>query len=131
MGGSLPGQSVAEDCFVAFPSRGKSSLGKPTYLSGTVSEGTAMTDKARLVPPCECLTWAWVDLPYASSASRHHPKCHHYEGLPFKRIEVDGTFCIVEPHELKSFIGDEDEAVITDVVMSREEFEALPDFEGF
>lgn len=55
----------------------------------------------------------------------------------FVKITYDGSSCTMEPDEAISFMGavkydDETEDYKhEDVYMTREEFEALPEFEGF
>ncbi len=64
--------------------------------------------------------------------AEHAPGCNEYRQEEFARIEYDGTFCIVEKHELPSMIEDgDDEYKVTMVMLTRDQFEKLPEFEGF
>jgi hypothetical protein len=51
----------------------------------------------------------------------------------FVRIEYQGTYCICKPDEAQDMIelGFEDEYTVTDVFMTQQEFDALPEFMGF
>lgn len=51
----------------------------------------------------------------------------------YLRLEHDGAHCVIEPHELETFAydGEAGDLVITELWMSRAEFEALPEFTGF
>ena len=84
------------------------------------------------VKPCACLSWCWAGVRFQAK-SKHHPSCPHYEGVTYKRIDFDGSFCIVEPRELADMTVDleGENFVVTDVTMTREEFESLPDFGGW
>lgn len=54
---------------------------------------------------------------------------------PFYKVELDGTWCIVEANEvndwLKPDLPDGESYTITRVQMTRRQFEALPEFDGF
>lgn len=64
--------------------------------------------------------------------SEHAPGCDEYRPEEFARIEYDGTFCIVEKRELPSMIEDGDEGYkVTMVMLTRDQFEKLPEFQGF
>lgn len=49
----------------------------------------------------------------------------------FYRVELDGSWCIVEPHEVATFTEGPDRYTIECVEMTRRQFESLPEFEGF
>lgn len=79
---------------------------------------------------CECITWARVptdNLP----PSDHHPTCQHYKLETFIRLEYDGSSCVMEPHEAANRDDPETEYRVTEVQMTRDQFERLPDFGGF
>lgn len=79
---------------------------------------------------CNCGTWARVpknNFP----PSDHHPDCAEYKPEPFARIEHDGTHCIMEQHEAEAMIAECDGYTVTQVMLTREQFERLPDFGGF
>lgn len=88
-----------------------------------------MTDNAM---SCECFGWERIsdDLP----PSEHHPRCQHYAPERFVRLTYDGVRCILEPRDAEAVIADGDEPhqyTVEDVWMSREQFDRLPEFEGF
>ena len=65
-------------------------------------------------------------------ASDHAPGCNEYRQEEFARIEHDGTFCIVEMRELPSMLEDGDDGyIVTTVMLTRDQFERLPEFQGF
>ena len=48
------------------------------------------------------------------------------------RVTVDGTSCICRPDEVSDWAGDDpSQSTLTDVWLSYEEVELLPEFEGF
>lgn len=49
----------------------------------------------------------------------------------FFRITHEGSFCIVERHELLDMIGDYGSYLVEPIRMTRKKFEALPEFTGF
>lgn len=51
----------------------------------------------------------------------------------FIRMTVDGASCICEPGEVKDMFdgGDMDGCTLTEVWMTQEQYDALPEFEGF
>lgn len=63
--------------------------------------------------------------------SDHAPGCDEYKPEEFFRIEHDMTFCIVEPGELTSFIDEEGEYNVSMVMLTRDQFNKLPEFNGF
>jgi len=78
---------------------------------------------------CECLTWAREG---GSNPSDHHPRCPEYKLETFAEMEHDGAKCIVELREVAGIIGDEDCAyTVRRVRMTRDQFNRLPEFEGF
>lgn len=63
--------------------------------------------------------------------SDHAPGCDEYKPEEFFRIEYDMTYCIVEPGELTSFIDEEGEYNVSTVMLTRDQFNKLPEFMGF
>lgn len=52
----------------------------------------------------------------------------------FVRVELDGSWCICEPRDvpdLKVGAEDGDTYIVTEVRMTRRQFERLPEFEGW
>lgn len=78
---------------------------------------------------CSCLGWARVFENDGLPISHHHPKCQNYIEEEFVKISADGGSCIVELSEQASF---EDGVYIKTLVrMTRDQFENLPESEGF
>jgi hypothetical protein len=75
----------------------------------------------RVIEEARC-TWAdWFDALFGKRET-------------FVRIELDGSWCIVERIEAWSFMGPTEPGeayTITEVHMTRRQFDNLPDFEGF
>ena len=64
--------------------------------------------------------------------AEHAPGCNEYRQEEFARIEYDGTFCIIEKRELPSMLEDgDDEYKVTMVMLTRDQFEKLTEFQGF
>jgi len=90
---------------------------------------------------CTCKESKWSRTWYPSSEdtqdgtypqAEHAPGCDEYRQEEFARIEHDGMFCIVEKHELPSMLEDGDDGYkVTMVMLTRDQFEKLPEFEGF
>ena len=49
----------------------------------------------------------------------------------YVKLTMDGTSCVVEPHEAKDMMKDDPILVASDVWMTVSQFEALPDFQGY
>lgn len=85
-----------------------------------------MTHKC--TPDCNCKTWARIctdTLP----PSEHHKGCEHYKEERFVKVKFEGSSFIVEPHHASDYA---DEGMTTEnVFMTRDQFERLPEFEGF
>ncbi len=70
---------------------------------------------------------------------REYPAANHTKGCPsrieqlYKRVEVDGTSCIIEPSELTDFLdgGDPTEYKISDVMLAPEQVRRMQEFQGF
>jgi len=67
----------------------------------------------------------------------HHPACEDYKTERFVRIGFDGQWLIVEPDdeveykELAELEGTLADHTFDDVYLTRDQFEALPEFDGF
>lgn len=79
---------------------------------------------------CICGTWARVPKDNFPP-SDHHQDCGEFKPEVFARVEHDGTHCIMERHEAESMIAEGGDYTITQVMLTREQFERLPDFGGF
>ena len=65
-------------------------------------------------------------------AAEHAPGCDEYKTEKFIVLEHDGTRCVMEPHEAKAMIEDNDEAYsVSEVMLTRDQFERMPEFQGF
>jgi hypothetical protein len=52
----------------------------------------------------------------------------------YVRIAYDGSWCICKPGDVEAMVGDADEShryITEDVYLSAQEYEALPEFEGW
>lgn len=84
---------------------------------------------------CNCATHArdFSELQGSNiPASLHAPTCEDYVTEKFTRVAFDGTSCIMEPHEAASMIEHaEDEYRVEMVLLTRDQFDRLPEFQGF
>jgi hypothetical protein len=107
-------------------------------LTNEIRGRAAVTLEWRVRTVCKCRENNWCRLwqetqdgkyPY----SEHAPGCDEYKQEEFTVIEYDGTRCVMEPHEAKVMIA-EDEDVgysVSTVMLTRDQFERMADFEGF
>ena len=80
---------------------------------------------------CECATWARIPRDNFPPAN-HHYDCKEYKAERFVRVIYDGNNCIMEPDDAADMIADGDGGYQTeDVFMSRDQFDKLPEFDGF
>lgn len=77
---------------------------------------------------CHCAGWCREPQQNKLPISLHHPNCERYKIERFAKITVNGSTCIAEEHETAEY-GDEYE--ISTIEMTRDQFEALPDFQGW
>jgi hypothetical protein len=64
----------------------------------------------------------------------HHPNCEDFKLEKFARVEFDGQFCVMEMHELDSFMSEADEpeqCKVSTVEITRDQFERMPELNGF
>ena len=78
----------------------------------------------------------WARIPTDNyPMAEHHPDCKLHVKEEFTRLEYDGGYCIVEPKEAESFIGSDKEHgieyTVSTVMLTRDQFENLPEFDGF
>lgn len=84
---------------------------------------------------CNCQTLARIpstgtyDGKYAPPL--HHPDCEDYKAERFMRVMYDGTPCTVEHGDVESLIGEGIGYEISEVMLTRDQFDALPEFDGF
>jgi len=84
---------------------------------------------------CECLTWVRTD----ARKTTHHPSCPEFKEHRFYRARMngEGKGYVVGVGELVTVLDelgelqDGDSLVIDVVKMTSDEFEALPEFDGF
>jgi len=90
---------------------------------------------------CECLTWCRVpEEPNTYGGrfqmSEHHPSCPDYKAEAYTVIEYDGSFCVVPKGQEADFM-DVDEGddpanyKLSTVMLTRDQFDNLPEFMGF
>lgn len=84
---------------------------------------------------CECVSWCRSSTESNGKVlpiSDHHPSCKNYKLEEFVRLTHDGDSCIVSKLEAESIISESDEHYETGIVMlTRDQFNNLPDFQGF
>lgn len=84
---------------------------------------------------CNCLNWCRVptdDNGGKYPLSFHHPNCKDFRQEPFVRMEFDGAVCVMEPREADAMLADsEEEYTVSSVMLTRDQFDRLPDFNGF
>lgn len=64
----------------------------------------------------------------------HSPACEDFKQERFVRLKYDGSWCVMEPDDAQDTIGDAPIGVeyeVEDVFLTRDQFEALPEFAGF
>ena len=77
---------------------------------------------------CNCKTWARVPTDKLPM-SEHHKDCEHYKEERFVKVSFEGNYLIVEPQDADDYI--EEGMVRENVFMTSDQFERLPEFEGF
>lgn len=84
---------------------------------------------------CNCMTWCRVPTDenggkYPMSA--HAPRCEDFKQEPFTRLEYDGTVCVMEPREAEAMLAEsEEQYTVSTVMLTRDQFERMPEFNGF
>lgn len=64
----------------------------------------------------------------------HHPDCDAFKLEAFSKINLDGCWFICTPEEAAAYLEHEDnpeQYTVTTVMLTRDQFERLPEFEGF
>ena len=84
---------------------------------------------------CNCKSWCrdWRETHGGKyPKSDHAPGCEDYKPVEYSRVEFDGTYCVMEPAEAKQMTEDSDyEYTVTPVMLTRDQFERIPEFQGF
>lgn len=63
---------------------------------------------------------------------RHAPMCEDYKTERFVRVMYDGSWCVMEPDDAEDMIAESGEEYQTeDVFLTRDQFERMPEFQGF
>lgn len=86
---------------------------------------------------CECASWRWIPDLITDNGRwplpDHHPSCKEYKTEKYVRITFDSSYCVVNPIDAKEF-ADEDEHgeyEFADIDLTKDQFEKLPEFQGF
>lgn len=84
---------------------------------------------------CNCKTWCrdWREtIGGKYPKSNHAPGCEDYKPEVFARVELDGTCCVMEENEAADMVKDSDSGyVVTQVMLTRDQFESMAEFNGF
>lgn len=81
----------------------------------------------------------WGNPPYPPAPVERKTFSDYWDALfgrreTFAKVDLDGTYCICELHEAADIAGEwseDNDYTITQVRMTRRQFEALPEFAGF
>lgn len=63
--------------------------------------------------------------------STHAEHCPNYKTERFSRITVDGTSVTCEPKDVETMLEGIEGAAVEDIYLTRDQFEAIPEFTGF
>lgn len=84
---------------------------------------------------CNCKNWVrdWREtIGGKYPKSEHAPGCEDYKPEFFARVEHDGSFCVMEVNEAADMVeGGDGEYTVTPVMLTRDQFERMPEFSGF
>lgn len=88
---------------------------------------------------CNCMTRCRMSLVTLIDgreypASTHFEDCHLHIKERFVRVEMDGSWCVMPPEDAKEFIEPNDfgdKYTHSDIYLTRDQYKALPEFEGF
>ena len=88
---------------------------------------------------CICRSWCRSDLYSVVIAGKLYPGPDHADGCPsqkrerFVRVEYEGRSCVIEAHEVEAMRKDlvSDQYTFTDVMLTRDQFDRMDEFQGF
>lgn len=86
---------------------------------------------------CNCKEWCrdWRETEGGKyPKSDHAPGCEDYKTERFVRVEYDGTACVMEPAEAQAMVDDAGEGIayiLSDVFLTRDQFDRMGEFAGF
>ena len=85
---------------------------------------------------CNCLTMCRIPDIETNNGRwpipKHSPACEDYKTERFVRAVYDGSWCVMEPDDAADMIVDSGEEYQTeDVFLTRDQYDALPEFSGF
>jgi hypothetical protein len=84
---------------------------------------------------CNCRMWCrtWVETQRGKyPPANHHPDCKAFKAERFTVLELDGTRCVMEPHEALAVVADEPGVyTVSTVMLARDQFDRMPEFQGF
>ena len=65
--------------------------------------------------------------------AEHAPGCDEYKSEEFTVLEHDETKCVMEPKEAAGVLAEENECdyTVSTVMLTRDQFEKIPEFLGF
>jgi hypothetical protein len=64
--------------------------------------------------------------------AEHAPGCDEYKREEFTVLEHDGARCVMELREAREMLSDsEEEYTVSTVLLTRDQFERMSDFQGF
>lgn len=84
---------------------------------------------------CNCKTWCRMPTEENGGKyplSDHAPGCEDFKQEPFTRLELDGSSCVMTQDEAEAMLVESDEQyTVTTVMLTRDQFERMHEFEGF
>lgn len=88
---------------------------------------------------CNCMNMCrdfaeLAELPKWIRPSGHHPRCEDYKLINFKRVELDGASFIDTPENVQTYLDEDDNPdayTVTDIRLTKDQFESLSEFEWF
>ena len=84
---------------------------------------------------CNCGAWARTPDQGTHGGKypppNHHQGCEDYKVEKFLRVAYDGTYCVIAPGDLVDLMGEDDGYEVNEVFITRDQFERMPEFDGF
>ena len=104
-----------------------------------MSDSELSASTALLKPvKCICRQWCRSDLGGQTIDGKRYPAPNHADGCPAQKREaftvltLDWSRCVMEPHEAAAMQADEpDTYTATTVMLTRDQFERMDEFQGF